>query len=135
MQKGIIKKLKESNLTGRGGGCFPTWQKWEIVKKSAGEKKYVVCNASEGEPGVKKDFFILENYSEIVINGIMIAINFLSAEKGYIYINPAYHQKLGKKIQKLLHGLPIELYLKDHLAGYIGGEESSAINHIEGKRI
>lgn len=135
MNKDITKKIKEANLLGRGGGCFPTWQKWEMVKKADGKKKYVVCNASEGEPGVKKDFFILDNYPEKVIAGIKIAIDFFGAEKGYIYLNPSYFRKLEKKLKELLKDLPIELYAKDHLAGYIGGEESSAINHIEGRRV
>ena len=60
----IIEKIKEAGLTGRGGAGFPTAAKWEAVKNALGEKKYVICNASEGEPGVMKDGFILENYPE-----------------------------------------------------------------------
>ncbi|MCX6796810.1 MAG: hypothetical protein NTW06_04945 [Candidatus Falkowbacteria bacterium] len=74
MAENILKKIKAANLVGRGGACFPTATKWEIVKNAPGEKKYVVCNASEGEPGVEKDYFILTNYPERVIEGMKIAI-------------------------------------------------------------
>ena len=60
----ILDKIKKAKLVGRGGACFPVGQKWEMVKKAEGKIKYVVCNASEGEPGVSKDFFI--TYKRIV---------------------------------------------------------------------
>ena len=74
----ILKKLKKAGLVGRGGACFPTWLKWDMIKKAEGKTKYIICNASEGEPGVKKDGYILEHFGEQVIDGIKIAINFLS---------------------------------------------------------
>ena len=131
----ILNKIKKAKLVGRGGACFPTATKWEMVKKATGKKKYVVCNASEGEPGVKKDFYILKNYPEKMIDGMKIAIDFLSAEKAYIYINPEYYKFFYKKLTEIIAGAPIEIFKKPHNAGYIGGEESSALNAIEGKRI
>jgi NADH:ubiquinone oxidoreductase subunit F (NADH-binding) len=70
----IIQKLKENNLLGRGGGSFPTAKKWEMVKAAKAQKKYIICNGSEGEPGVFKDGYILKNYLEEVVNGIKIAL-------------------------------------------------------------
>ena len=135
----ILEKIKQANLVGRGGACFPVATKWASVAKAmeAEEKRrsFVACNASEGEPGVKKDLFILENYPAEMIEGMKIAIKFINAEKGYIYLNPKYYSKLARKIEKLLNGTKIELFKKDHLAGYAGGEESSLVNHLEGKRI
>ena len=131
----IVQKIKKANLTGRGGACFPTADKWQMVKKAKGAKKYVVCNASEGEPGIKKDKYLLEKKIDYVIDGILIAINYLEAEKAYIYLNPDYYNKFGKNLKKIIGTLPIEVFKKQHKAGYIGGEESSALNHIEGKRI
>lgn len=130
----IIQKLKKAKLTGRGGAGFPTWQKWEMVKKAEGKIKYVVCNASEGEPDILKDLFVLENNGEELIDGIMLAIKFLNAKKGYIYLNPEYYKKLNKKLKKIIGSKPIIVFNKPHSAGYIGGEESSALNSIEGKR-
>ena len=56
--RNIINKIKKANLTGRGGASFPTALKWEMVKKARGKNKYVICNVSEGEPGIQKDYYI-----------------------------------------------------------------------------
>jgi len=131
----IVNKIKQANLIGRGGAGFSVEKKWQAVKEAIGDKKYVVCNAAEGEPGVYKDGYILEHYPEKVIDGMKIAIDFLSAEKGYIFLNYSYNKKLHKKLTKLLQNLPIEIFVKPINAGYIGGEESAVLNAIEGKRI
>ena len=153
----ILSKIKQANLVGRGGACFPVAKKWSAVAealadKEAGERKcYVVCNAAEGEPGVTKDGYILEHYADGVIDGMKIAVNFLSldsardrsagdardgsAEKGYIFLNHAYYKKLNKKLTALIKNSPIEIFAKPIKAGYIGGEESAILNAIEGQRI
>ena len=131
----ILNKIKKAGLVGRGGACFPTALKWEMVKKSSGKKKYVICNAAEGEPGVEKDRYILENFGDKVIEGIKIAIDFLKAEKAYIYINYQYHKKLSRKLLPFFDSAPIEFFIKPINSGYIGGEESAILNVIEGKRI
>lgn len=131
----ILNKIKKVKLVGRGGACFSTATKWDMVKKAKGERRFVVCNASEGEPGVKKDFYILKNHPEKMIDGMKIAIDFLGAEKGYIYINKIYHKKYSKNLENLIGDAPIEFFVKPADSGYIGGEESSALNAIEGKRI
>lgn len=133
MSKNIILKLKEENLSGRGGAAFPTWLKWDLVKKAQGEKKYVICNASEGEPCVFKDKYIIENYPEELINGIFLAMEELSADEGYIYLNKDYYLKNAKKLIKLIGKKKIKLFKKK--GGYIGGEESALCESIEGKRI
>lgn len=131
----ILNKIKQAQLVGRGGGCFPTDEKWKMVKEASGKEKYVVCNASEGEPGVKKDGFILENYPEKVINGMILAIKFLKAKKGIIYINNKYYKKYSKNLKKIIGDFPIEFFIKPSEGGYVGGEESSVLNAIEGKKI
>ncbi len=118
-----------------GGACFPSHAKWAMVKNAVGEKKYVVCNGSEGEPGVSKDEYILEHYPERVIDGMKIAIDFLQAEKGYLFLNYAYNKKLNKKLTALLKDSKIEIFSKPIGSGYIGGEESAVLNAIEGRRI
>ncbi|MFA4833455.1 MAG: NADH-ubiquinone oxidoreductase-F iron-sulfur binding region domain-containing protein [Patescibacteria group bacterium] len=131
----ILAKIKKAGLVGRGGASFPTADKWEAVKKAKGAKKYVVCNASEGEPGVAKDSYILENFGKEVVDGIKIAINFLKAERAYIYINHNYYKKFNKILAKIIGKAPIEFFIKPIGSGYIGGEESSMLNAIEGRRI
>jgi len=120
----ILKKLKSSDLKGRGGGAFSVALKWELAKKAKGKEKYVICNASEGEPNVFKDKFILDNYLSEVINGINIAVDFLNAKDAYIYLNKDY--KLKGDIGKCI------IFKKT--SGYIGGEETAAVEAIEGKR-
>lgn len=129
----IIEKLKKAELKGRGGAEFPTGLKWEMVKKEKAEKKYVICNASEGEPGVFKDGYILENYPEEVVEGMKIAIKNLGDNvSGYIYLRKDYFEKFKEKLEKLVAKLPIELFCET--GGYLCGEESTLIESIEGKR-
>ena len=109
----ILSKIEKADLVGRGGAGFPVAKKWSAVAsaladKKAGERKcYIVCNAAEGEPGVTKDGYILENYAEKVIAGMKLAINFFSAYvdvpadksviKGFLFLNHSYDKKLNKK--------------------------------------
>ncbi|PLX28047.1 hypothetical protein C0583_02340 [Candidatus Parcubacteria bacterium] len=131
----IIKKIEKANLVGRGGGCFPTAKKWEMVAKAIGPKKYVVCNFSEGEPGVKKDEYILKNYALEMIEGMKIAMDTIGAEDAFVYLNPDYYKKYYKNLKELSKGKNFEIFKKSHTAGYIGGEETSALNHIEGHKV
>ena len=130
--KDIIEKLKEAGLKGRGGAGFPTATKWELVKKAKGDRKYVVCNASEGEPNVFKDGYIIEKYPEDLVNGIDIAMKAVRADTGYIYINKDYYKKFKDRLLEVIGKRNIILFEKK--ARYIGGEETSAVESIEGKR-
>ncbi len=131
----IIQKLKKSNLTGRGGASFPTHIKWEAVKKNKCDKKYVVCNASEGEPGILKDGYIFQTSPERVVDGMILAMEFLDAEKGFIYINEEYYKKFYRILTRLINNRNIEVFKKSHRAGYIGGEETALLNNLEKKRV
>lgn len=135
MSVDILTKIKKAKLHGRGGACFPTALKWQLVKQEKAERKFVVCNASEGEPGVRKDYHILKNYPELVVSGIRIALEYLDADKGYLYINPRYAEELGSRLKKAIANAHIDIFVKKHEAGYVGGEETTALNHIEGRRI
>jgi NADH:ubiquinone oxidoreductase subunit F (NADH-binding) len=128
----IISKLKESNLLGRGGAGFPTYLKWDLVKKAKGEKKYVICNASEGEPFVFKDKYIIEKYPEEVISGIVLAMETTGAKEAYFYLNKDYYFRYANKLKKIIGKKNIKLFKKQ--SGYIGGEESALCESIEGKR-
>ena len=129
----LVIKLKEANLTGRGGAGFPVALKWESVINALGEKKYVICNASEGEPNVFKDGFILENYPEEVINGIVLAMETINASEAYLYLNPNYYNRFEENLKKIIKEKPIKLFKKPHY--YIAGEETVICNLIEGKKM
>ena len=136
----IIEKIRLASLVGRGGAGFPVAEKWSAVvkaleSKSAEDKKcFVVCNASEGEPGLVKDGYILEHHASKVINGIKLAVDFFGATKGYLFLNYAYNKKYCKKLAVLLKDSAIEVFVKPINSGYIGGEESAVLNTIEGQR-
>ncbi len=128
----IIEKLKKYKLLGKGGAGFPTGLKWEAVKNAKGEKKFVVCNASEGEPETFKDGYILENFPDKVIFGIKIAMKVLGADSACIYLRRDYFYKFGHKLKALAGDMPLTLFKK--IGGYIAGEETSLLEAIEGRR-
>jgi len=128
--KDIISKIEKEGILGRSGSNFPVHLKWESVKKEKAEKKYVVCNAAEGELGAFKDLFILKNHSRYVIEGIRVAIDYLSAEKGYIYLKKEYFEEVHDLLKEEIGNDEIEIVKKK--GGYIGGEETALIKVIEG---
>ncbi|MDD2730985.1 MAG: NADH-quinone oxidoreductase subunit F, partial [Candidatus Portnoybacteria bacterium] len=71
MENDLIAKIEKAGLVGRGGAEYPTAKKWQEVKQAAGEPKYVICNASEGELGLFKDLYILKNHPEQVVKGMV----------------------------------------------------------------
>lgn len=86
----IIKEIKASGLRGRGGGGFPTGRKWEECRAAAGDEKYVICNADEGDPGAYMDRCVLEGNPHLVLEGMMIGAYAIGANKGYIYVRNEY---------------------------------------------
>lgn len=138
MKKNIIDKIKEANLTGRGGAGFPVFLKWQAVLQAQGSPKYVICNASEGEPLVSKDFYLLQNFPEQIFWGMKTAMDFLSSRQAYLNIQTPYYLKLQKKLDPLIknyaqQGYQIHVFKED--PSYIGGEETALLNAIEGKRL
>jgi NADH:ubiquinone oxidoreductase subunit F (NADH-binding) len=146
----FLKKIKKAGLVGRGGAGYPVWLKWQAVKDNfekrrqvkAGRKHvidedmkcFVVCNFSEGEPDVKKDHYLLEQHPARIIDGIKIAMHYLGAEQGFIFINHHYYARLAHNLINHIGSFPIELFVKPEDAGYIGGEESAILNTIEGRK-
>lgn len=131
MVSDIISKIKEADLYGGSGSMFPVAKKWEIVKEADSPKKYLICNASEGELETFKDYHILKNFPQKVIEGITLAVDTLSIEKAYIYLKYDYFDELAKVFDEFSQG-SIEVIKKR--GGYVGGEETSVISSIEGGR-
>ncbi len=125
----LISKIKEVNLLGRSGSMFPVALKWEAVKSSNALRKFVICNASEGEIETFKDYYILKNYPEVVVEGVNLAIAETGAEKAYIYLNKDYYKEIAAVLENFI-GENIEIVEKK--GGYVGGEETSLIEAIEG---
>lgn len=137
MAVSLIKKLEKAGLVGRGGAAFPTHLKWKFTKQTKDSPKYVVCNASEGEPGIFKDIYLLKNHLEEVMLGMKLAMDYLKTKEGYLNINKVYYANIKKKLDHLIRsyrakGYRFHVYKEE--PSYIGGEESALLNAIEGKK-
>ncbi len=144
----VINEVKKGGLRGRGGGGFPTGLKWELTAKAKGDKKYVVCNADEGDPGAFMDRALLEGDPHKVIEGMIICAYAIGADEGYIYCRAEYplaikrieraiadakaYGLLGKNI--LGSGFSFALKLKKGAGAFVCGEETALLHSIEGKR-
>ncbi len=128
----IISEIKKQKLTGRSGSGFPTALKWEMVKKAKSNKKYIICNGSEGELKNFKDKFILKKYPEIVVEGIKAALKTIDHSSAIIYLRKDYYYLFKGRLKKLIKDFPIEIVKKK--GGYLGGEETVICESLEGKR-
>src|SRR6516165_6881238 len=88
--KDVVETMVRSGLRGRGGAGFPTGLKWGTVAKSPGAKKYVICNADEGDPGAFMDRSVLESDPHSVLEGMAIAAYAVGADQGFIYVRAEY---------------------------------------------
>jgi len=137
MKNSFLAKMEKAGLVGRGGAEYPTAKKWLEVKQASGSPKYVICNASEGELGLFKDLYILKNYPEKVVQGMVLALDYLKSKQAFFSINQKYYRQLRPKLIKLVRkynrqGYNIQFFPKE--PSYIGGEETALLNAIEGKR-
>jgi len=138
MKQNLITKIKQAKLVGRGGAEFPTATKWEAVKKAKSHPKYVICNASEGELGVFKDFYILKKHLAEVVKGMVLAMDYLKTKEAYFNLNKNYYKKILRKLDATLRPYEKKGYrfkIFEETPSYIGGEETALLNAIEGKRL
>ncbi len=147
-QDEVIDIIDKSGLRGRGGAGFPTGKKWKSTKDAKGEKKFVVCNADEGDPGAFMDRSILEGDPHAVLEAMEIAGYSIGAEKGYIYVRAEYpiavnrlqiainqardYGMLGKNIFGTGFNFDIEIRLG--AGAFVCGEETALLESIEGRR-
>ena len=91
----ILFEIKDSGLKGRGGAGFPTSTKWMLTAAAKSNKKYIVCNADEGEPGTFKDRVLLLEYPELVFEGMVIAGYTIGSNQGIVYLRGEYEYMLS----------------------------------------
>lgn len=138
----IIQDLIDCGLRGRGGAGFPTGLKWKFAAAQAGDEKYVICNADEGEPGTFKDREILMKVPKKMLSGMGIAAYAIGAKKGFIYLRGEYKFMVPDLEEELriFHQQSKDLGLDFHVeirlgsGSYVCGEETALIESIEGKR-
>jgi bidirectional [NiFe] hydrogenase diaphorase subunit len=144
----VRDEVGESGLRGRGGAGYPTGLKWTTVAKANGEKKYVICNADEGDPGAFMDRSVLESDPFRVIEGMAIAAFAVHADEGYVYCRAEYPLAvkrlrtairlaqragyLGDNIMDTSFGFSLEIRLG--AGAFVCGEETALIASVEGRR-
>jgi len=144
----VIAEIKNSGLRGRGGAGFPTGLKWQFTKEAAGEKKYVCCNADEGDPGAFMDRSVLEGDPHTVLEAMTIAGYTVGAQEGYIYVRAEYPiaverlniaieqaRKLGLLGKNILNsGFDFDIHVRLGAGAFVCGEETALMASIEGRR-
>ena len=143
-----IAVIKDSGLRGRGGAGFPTGLKWEICRRKRSSKKYIICNADEGDPGAFMDRSVLEGNPHSVIEGMIIGAYAIGAEEGYVYVRAEYplavyrlKKALSQAREKGFLGRNIfnsdfsfDIKIKLGAGAFVCGEETALIASIEGRR-
>ena len=144
----IVAEVADSGLRGRGGAGFPTGIKWETVRTAAGPRKYIVCNADEGDSGTFADRMLMEGDPFCLIEGMVIAGLATGADRGFVYLRSEYPDAitvmraaviraraagvLGPSILGTPHAFDMEIRVG--AGAYVCGEETSLLNSLEGRR-
>ena len=144
----VIEEVKASGLRGRGGAGFPTGLKWSFCARAAGNKKYIICNADEGDPGAFMDRSILEGDPHSVLEGMLIGAYAIGADEGYLYVRAEYPlaikrlkialeqaEALGLMGDNILGtDFCLRLHIKEGAGAFVCGEETALMASIEGFR-
>lgn len=134
----VVAEVTRSGLRGRGGAGFPSGVKWETVRKAPGDRKYLVCNADEGDSGTFADRMLMEGDPFQLIEGIAIAAHAVGAGQGYIYVRSEYPHAIAKLRDAIALAepqiAPLQIEVRVGAGAYVCGEETSLLNSIEGKR-
>ena len=146
--KQVCEEMIKSGLRGRGGGGFPTGKKWEFARIEPEGKKYVICNADEGDPGAFMDRSVMEGNPNAVLEGMMIAARAIGADEGYIYVRMEYPLAI-KRVRKAIEqaealgilgenifgsGKNFKINVMEGAGAFVCGEETALIASVEGKR-
>jgi [NiFe] hydrogenase diaphorase moiety large subunit len=145
----IIETVSDSGMKGRGGAGFPTGMKWNFAGSEKGDRKYIICNADEGEPGTFKDRVILSEFPDLVFAGMAIAGRAIGAREGIVYLRGEYSYLrshlnaviktrraaglLGKDVGGV-KGFDFDIIVALGAGAYVCGEETALIESLEGFR-
>jgi len=144
----MIEEVQHSGLRGRGGAGFPTGIKWARVREAAGDKKYMICNGDEGDPGAFMDRMLLESFPYRIIEGMAIAARAVGIEEGFFYIRAEYPLAVKRIAEALAvcedrgllgddvmgSGSKLRLKIKEGAGAFVCGEETALLASIEGRR-
>ena len=144
----VIEEIKVSGLAGRGGAGFPTWFKWNAARNAKGERKFLICNADEGDPGAFMDRAVIESDPHSLIEGMLIAAYAIGAAEAYVYVRAEYPLAIVRLEKALaaaraanLLGANIlgssfscDIKIKAGAGAFVCGEETALIESLEGHR-
>jgi NADH:ubiquinone oxidoreductase subunit F (NADH-binding)/NADH:ubiquinone oxidoreductase subunit E/NAD-dependent dihydropyrimidine dehydrogenase PreA subunit len=144
----VIAELEKSGLRGRGGAGYPTYLKWRAVSTQNADKKYLVCNGDEGDPGAFMDRMLMESYPYRIIEGISIAACTIGAEEGYFYIRAEYPLAIKRVTEAIQYcqerdligenilgtNKRFEIKIVPGAGAFVCGEETALLASIEGRR-
>lgn len=143
-----LEEVKKSGLRGRGGAGFPTGLKWSFCRQTPSDKKYIICNADEGDPGAFMDRSVLEGDPHSVIEGMLIGAYAMGVDEGYVYCRAEYPLAI-KHLEIAIRQAEDAGYLGDNImnsgfnfklnvfagaGAFVCGEETALMASIEGKR-
>lgn len=144
----IIEEIKISGLAGRGGAGFPTWFKWNAARQSTGEKKYLICNADEGDPGAFMDRAVIEGDPHNLIEGMLIGAYAIGASEAIVYVRAEYPLAI-RRLQNAINQAKEKGFIGENIMGtsfscdfrikagagaFVCGEETALIESLEGSR-
>ncbi len=144
----VCRDILDSGLRGRGGGGFPTGKKWDVCRVQKNDKKYIICNGDEGDPGAFMDRSVMEGNPHAVIEGMMIAARAIGADEGYVYVRAEYPLAV-KRVRKACAdaraagilgdnvfgtGLKFNVNVMEGAGAFVCGEETALMASIEGDR-
>ena len=145
----ILDSLKRSGLRGLGGAGYPAALKWQASATAPGAERVVVCNADEGEPGTFKDRLLLQNYGDLVVEGMTLCARVIGARRGFVYLRGEYlcllsdleelleRRRRAGLLGRDIFGMPgfaFDIDVHVGAGAYICGEESALLESLEGKR-
>ena len=144
----VIEEVKTSGLAGRGGAGFPTWFKWNAARNSKGDKKYMICNADEGDPGAFMDRAIIEGDPHALIEGMMIGAYAIGSDEGIVYVRAEYPlaitrleiainqaREMGFLGENIFGSkFSFDIRIKAGAGAFVCGEETALIASLEGER-
>ena len=144
----LLAEVKSSGLRGRGGAGFPTGFKWESARNAPGDKKYIVCNADEGDPGAYIDRYLMEQQPHLVLFGMIVAGYIVGADEGVLYIRAEYPGSIAAIREAVDQaaaagmtgedicgsGFSFHIKIVAGAGAYICGEETALIASLEGQR-
>jgi len=134
----IVEQVTASGLRGRGGAGFPAGIKWNTVRRAVAPRKYIVCNADEGDSATFADRMLMEGDPFCLIEGMAITALAVGAQKGFVYVRSEYPHAIAKLEAAIALAEPLiapfGIEVRVGAGAYVCGEETSLLNSLEGKR-